>query len=122
MVQSLVFFVPAGLSEFLVFQLFNSIANRLLEIWLPDSLIWFLTGYFFLSSHSMISSLFVELGPTAAGWTIYPPLSAVPEAMGGSGTRYDFMVGFYGYLCIILAWLTELRGCSYKTCVLKVCL
>ncbi|MDP5102121.1 MAG: cbb3-type cytochrome c oxidase subunit I, partial [Nonlabens sp.] len=41
---------------------------------------------FFLSSVIMISSLFVELGPAAAGWTIYPPLSAVPEAMGGSGT------------------------------------
>ena len=41
---------------------------------------------FFLSSVIMISSLFVELGPAAAGWTIYPPLSAVPQAMGGSGT------------------------------------
>ncbi len=41
---------------------------------------------FFMSSVIMISSLFVELGPAAAGWTIYPPLSAVPQAMGGSGT------------------------------------
>lgn len=40
---------------------------------------------FALSSVIMLSSLFVELGPAAAGWTIYPPLSAVPEAMGGSG-------------------------------------
>lgn len=40
---------------------------------------------FFISASIMIGSLFVELGPAAAGWTIYPPLSALPEAMGGSG-------------------------------------
>jgi len=40
---------------------------------------------FFLSSVIMISSLFVEAGPAAAGWTIYPPLSALPQAIPGSG-------------------------------------
>ncbi|MCV6631730.1 MAG: cbb3-type cytochrome c oxidase subunit I [Flavobacteriaceae bacterium] len=40
---------------------------------------------FFLSSVIMIASLFVEAGPAAAGWTIYPPLSAIPQASGGSG-------------------------------------
>jgi cytochrome c oxidase subunit 1 len=40
---------------------------------------------FFLSSVIMIMSLFVEAGPAAAGWTIYPPLSALPMAQGGSG-------------------------------------
>ncbi|MGD1844310.1 MAG: cbb3-type cytochrome c oxidase subunit I [Salibacteraceae bacterium] len=40
---------------------------------------------FFLSSAIMIGSLFVETGPAAAGWTIYPPLSALEEAMPGSG-------------------------------------
>ncbi|WP_339918958.1 cbb3-type cytochrome c oxidase subunit I [uncultured Flavobacterium sp.] len=40
---------------------------------------------FFLSSIIMISSLFVESGPANAGWTIYPPLSALPQAIGGSG-------------------------------------
>jgi cytochrome c oxidase subunit 1 len=39
---------------------------------------------FFVSSAIMIGSLFVELGPASAGWTIYPPLSALPEAMSGS--------------------------------------
>ena len=33
----------------------------------------------------MIISLFVQSGPASAGWTIYPPLSAVPEAISGSG-------------------------------------
>ena len=41
--------------------------------------------FFFLSSVIMIASLFVENGPAAAGWTIYPPLSALPQAMPGSG-------------------------------------
>lgn len=41
---------------------------------------------FFLSSVIMIGSLFVESGPASAGWTIYPPLSALPQAIPGSGT------------------------------------
>jgi cytochrome c oxidase subunit 1 len=40
---------------------------------------------FFLSSVIMLSSLFVEAGPASAGWTIYPPLSALPQAIPGSG-------------------------------------
>tara|TARA_R100001369_G_scaffold92142_1_gene135685 strand:- start:20131 stop:21957 length:1827 start_codon:yes stop_codon:yes gene_type:complete len=40
---------------------------------------------FFISSIVMLSSLFVEAGPASAGWTIYPPLSALPQAIGGSG-------------------------------------
>jgi len=40
---------------------------------------------FFLSAIIMLGSLFVEAGPAAAGWTIYPPLSALPMAQPGSG-------------------------------------
>ncbi|MDD2673553.1 cytochrome c oxidase subunit I [Flavobacterium petrolei] len=40
---------------------------------------------FFLSSVIMIGSLFVEAGPASSGWTIYPPLSALPQAIPGSG-------------------------------------
>ena len=40
---------------------------------------------FFLSSVFMVLSLFVEAGPASAGWTIYPPLSALPQAIPGSG-------------------------------------
>lgn len=40
---------------------------------------------FFLSSVIMLSSLFIETGPAMAGWTIYPPLSALPQAVEGSG-------------------------------------
>jgi cytochrome c oxidase subunit 1 len=40
--------------------------------------------FFFLSSVIMLSSLFIEDGAASGGWTIYPPLSALPEAMPGS--------------------------------------
>tara|TARA_Y100000589_G_scaffold317298_1_gene343171 strand:+ start:100972 stop:102732 length:1761 start_codon:yes stop_codon:yes gene_type:complete len=40
---------------------------------------------FFLSSVVMLVSLFVEGGSASAGWTIYPPLSALPQAIPGSG-------------------------------------
>jgi len=41
--------------------------------------------FFFISSMLMLVSLFVESGPAMAGWTIYPPLSALPQAVSGSG-------------------------------------
>lgn len=41
--------------------------------------------FFFISSLLMFSSLFIETGPAMAGWTIYPPLSALPQAISGSG-------------------------------------
>lgn len=40
--------------------------------------------FFFLSSAIMLGSCFIEDGPASGGWTIYPPLSALPEAMPGS--------------------------------------
>ncbi len=40
---------------------------------------------FFISSGLMFVSLFVETGPAMSGWTIYPPLSALPQAVSGSG-------------------------------------
>jgi cytochrome c oxidase subunit 1 len=42
--------------------------------------------FFLISSLLMLVSLFVESGPAMAGWTIYPPLSALPQAISGSGT------------------------------------
>ena len=41
--------------------------------------------FFFLSSVIMTWSLLIESGPASGGWTIYPPLSAIPKAMPGSG-------------------------------------
>ncbi len=41
--------------------------------------------FFALSSVIMLFSMFVESGPAMAGWTIYPPLSALEQAVDGSG-------------------------------------
>jgi len=40
--------------------------------------------FFFLSSAIMLASCFIDDGPASAGWTIYPPLSALPQAIPGS--------------------------------------
>jgi cytochrome c oxidase subunit 1 len=40
---------------------------------------------FFLSGVVMFYSFFVESGAASAGWTAYPPLSALPQASAGSG-------------------------------------
>jgi cytochrome c oxidase subunit 1 len=40
---------------------------------------------FFTASVIMLGTFFIESGPAGAGWTIYPPLSALPKAMPGSG-------------------------------------
>ncbi|MFN8843726.1 MAG: cbb3-type cytochrome c oxidase subunit I, partial [Chryseotalea sp.] len=41
--------------------------------------------FFFVSSVIMFVSLFLQDGPAGGGWTIYPPLSALPQAIKGSG-------------------------------------
>jgi cytochrome c oxidase subunit 1 len=41
--------------------------------------------FFFIASIIMLSSFLVQKGPASGGWTIYPPLSALPKAMPGSG-------------------------------------
>jgi cytochrome c oxidase subunit 1 len=41
--------------------------------------------FFLVSSIIMLCSMFVETGPAMSGWTIYPPLSALPQAVSGSG-------------------------------------
>ncbi|MGY4383686.1 cytochrome c oxidase subunit 1 [Pedobacter sp. UYP24] len=41
--------------------------------------------FFFSACMIMMSSFFIQTGPASAGWTIYPPLSALPTAIKGSG-------------------------------------
>ena len=41
--------------------------------------------FFFTACVIMMSSFFIQTGPASAGWTIYPPLSALPTAISGSG-------------------------------------
>jgi len=40
--------------------------------------------FFFVSGVIMFISLFIETGPASGGWVVYPPLSALPQAMDGS--------------------------------------
>ena len=40
--------------------------------------------FFFIASVIMFSSLFLQTGPAAGGWVVYPPLSALPQAHIGS--------------------------------------
>ncbi|TAH01973.1 MAG: cytochrome c oxidase subunit I [Sphingobacteriales bacterium] len=44
-------------------------------------------SYWFFATASviMLATFFIETGPASSGWTIYPPLSALPKAMPGSG-------------------------------------
>lgn len=51
---------------------------------------------FFISSVIMIASLYVESGAAGGGWTIYPPLSALPQAMPGSGLGMSLWLASIG--------------------------
>ena len=42
--------------------------------------------FFFAATVILVSSIFVPSGPASGGWTIYPPLSALEQAIPGSGT------------------------------------
>ncbi|TVP50983.1 MAG: cytochrome c oxidase subunit I [Mongoliibacter sp.] len=41
--------------------------------------------FFFVSGVIMFVSLFIETGPAGGGWVVYPPLSALEQAIPGSG-------------------------------------
>ncbi len=72
--------------------------------------------FFFASSIVMFSSLFVQTGPAAGGWTIYPPLSALGDAMDGSKTGMDLWL-ISMFLFIIS---TLLGGLNYVTTILNM--
>jgi cytochrome c oxidase subunit 1 len=72
--------------------------------------------FFFLSSVIMFVSLFLETGPAAAGWTIYPPLSALPQAIQGSG------MGMTMWLVSMVFFIVSqlLGGVNYVTTVINL--
>ncbi|GAB1448869.1 MAG: cbb3-type cytochrome c oxidase subunit I [Bacteroidetes bacterium] len=72
--------------------------------------------FFFLSSVVMIASLFVDGGPAAAGWTIYPPLSALPKMIPGSG------VGMTLWLVSMVLFIASslLGGINYIATILNM--
>ena len=72
--------------------------------------------FFFISSVIMFSSLFIETGPAAAGWTIYPPLSALPQAIPGSGAGMTLWL--VSMVFFIVSQL--LGGVNYVTTVINL--
>jgi cytochrome c oxidase subunit I len=72
--------------------------------------------FFFLSSAVMLSSLFVETGPAASGWVVYPPLSALPQASPGSG------LGMTLWLSSIVLFIVSvlMGGLNYIATVLNL--
>jgi cytochrome c oxidase subunit 1 len=72
--------------------------------------------FFFLSSAIMFISLFISTGPASGGWTIYPPLSALPQAMSGSG------LGMTLWLVSMVFFIasTLLGGINYVTTVINL--
>lgn len=72
--------------------------------------------FFFLSGTIMFASLFLSTGPFAGGWVAYPPLSALPQAMDGSGagmTLWTLSLVFF-VVSVLLG------GINYITTVLNL--
>ena len=72
--------------------------------------------FFFLSSVIMFISLFLETGPASGGWVVYPPLSALPQAMDGSG------LGMTLWLVAIVFFIVSslLGGINYITTIINL--
>ncbi len=72
--------------------------------------------FFFMSSALMFTSLFISTGPAGGGWTIYPPLSALPQAVQGSG------LGMTLWLVSMALFIvsTLLGGINYITTIINM--
>ncbi|HAL81423.1 MAG TPA: cytochrome c oxidase subunit I [Mucilaginibacter sp.] len=111
----MVFFVlTAGLS--------GTFANLLIPLQIgardmASPLVNMLSYWFFLTaSIIMLSAFFVEKGPASGGWTIYPPLSAMPKAMPGSGMGMTLWL--ISMVCFIASSL--MGGINYVSTVLNM--
>jgi len=60
------------------------------------------------------ASLIIETGPASGGWTIYPPLSALPQAISGSGVRNDLVACEHGVVhrFSIAGWYQLCGNCT----------
>jgi cytochrome c oxidase subunit 1 len=72
--------------------------------------------FFFISSVVMMTSIFIETGPAAGGWVVYPPLSALPQAIQGSGLGMTlWLVAMVFFIVSML-----LGGINYITTVINL--
>ncbi len=71
---------------------------------------------FLLSSIVLLSSFFVEGGAASGGWTIYPPLSALPQAIPGSG------MGMTIWLIAMVLFIasTLIAGLNYTVTIINL--
>lgn len=72
--------------------------------------------FFFLSSVIMFTSLFLSTGPASGGWTIYPPLSALPQAMSGSGLGMTLWLTSMAFFIVS----TLLGGINYIATIINL--
>jgi cytochrome c oxidase subunit 1 len=72
--------------------------------------------FFFASGLVMFISLFLSTGPASGGWVIYPPLSALPQAMEGSGLGMTLWLSSMALFIVS----TLLGGINYITTVINM--
>src|SRR5690349_184653 len=72
--------------------------------------------FFFIASVVMFSSLFVQTGPFAGGWTAYPPLSALGDASPGSKVGMDLWITSMALFVVS----SLLGGLNYITTILNL--
>ncbi len=72
--------------------------------------------FFFIACVIMLSSFFVQKGPASGGWTIYPPLSALPKAMNGS--EEGMTLWLISMVCFVGSSL--MGGINYVSTVLNM--
>ncbi|MCU0416848.1 MAG: cbb3-type cytochrome c oxidase subunit I [Cytophagaceae bacterium] len=72
--------------------------------------------FFFASSVVMLISVFLKTGPASGGWVIYPPLSALPQAVTGSGMGMTLWLGAMALFIVS----TLLGGLNYVTTVINL--
>jgi cytochrome c oxidase subunit I len=72
--------------------------------------------FFFIASLVMFSSLFLQTGPAAGGWVVYPPLSALPQAHPGS--QLGMTLWLVSMALFIVSQL--LGGINYITTVINL--
>jgi len=72
--------------------------------------------FFFLSGVIMFISLFLKTGPAGGGWVVYPPLSALEQAIPGSG------MGMTLWLISMTFFIVSslLGGINYVTTVINL--
>ncbi len=72
--------------------------------------------FFFTASCVMFASLFLPTGAASAGWTIYPPLSALPQTSPGSGNGMTFWL----IAMVLFVVSTLVGGLNYVSTVLNM--